>query len=38
LANEDPKSCDEIIGTMALLVVEILSVRRMVGGVDEKAS
>jgi hypothetical protein len=38
LAKEDPKSFDKIICTMALLVLEILSVRRMVGGVDEKAS
>src|SRR5260370_36885653 len=37
LAKEDPKSCDKFVCAMALLVLEILSVRRVDEGVDEKA-
>jgi hypothetical protein len=37
LAEDDPKSCDKFVCTMALLVPEILSVRRVDEGVDEKA-
>src|SRR5258708_36171498 len=37
LAKEDPESCDKFVCAMALLVLEILSVRRADEGVDDKA-